>query len=591
MAQFFKFLFASCLGVLLAVFVLFSIGSLVIAGLAQQADQAVDVQPNTVLHLTLDKPIPEKTNNLQINPFEIPSRKVLGVREIIQTLENAKEDDDIKGIMLDVDALMTTGIVSTTTLREALLDFRESGKFIIAYAKYYTQGAYYLASTADRIYLNPLGMLDFRGFSVQIPFFKEMLDKVGIEMQIFYAGQFKSATEPYRLNEMSEQSKLQTREYLLTIYNDFLEDISVSRDIPVEKLKTIANDYEAGMAGGALSTGLIDALGYENEVRMYIRERLGLEEDEKIPTVTLEDYNRANPPSRDYSVRDKIAVVFAEGSIVEGEGENGVIGDEKYTEIIRDLRNDDRVKAIVLRVNSPGGSAMASENIWKELQLARDEGIPVIVSMSDYAASGGYYIASASDSIFAETKTLTGSIGVFSIIPNTRELLDEKIGIDFDSVKTSDFATGINPFFDLTPKEERFLQIFTDSMYETFLDRVAQNRDMTRDQVHEIAQGRVWTGTKAEEIGLVDRIAGLEDAIRSAATLAGIEEYRLTEYPRVKDPFQVLLEEWLNMESGNVSQALLRSEAPEWYGHYKLLNDMQGAKGVQARLPFVVKVE
>jgi protease-4 len=423
------------------------------------------------------------------------------------------------------------------------------------------------------------------------PFFKEMLDKVGIEMQVFYAGKFKSATEPYRLNEMSEQNKLQTREFLESIYRNFLEDISASRGIPVEDLKRIANNYEAGMASGALSSGLVDVIGHEEEVKQEIRERLGLDDDEKIPSVSLEDYNRSNPPLKDYSVRDKIAIIFAEGSIVEGEGETGIIGDDKYMKIIEDLRNDASVKAIVLRINSPGGSALASENIWKELQLTRDEGKPVIVSMSDYAASGGYYIASASDSIFAEPNTLTGSIGVLSVIPNTRKLLDEKIGINFDSIKTADMATGINILFDMTPKEERFMYSLTDSMYETFLDRVAQNRGMTRDAVHEIAQGRIWTGSKGQEIGLVDRIGGLEEAIQSAASLASLEEYRLTEYPRVKDPFQQLLEEWLNMETGNATQSLLRHEAPEWYEHYKFLKDIRNAKGVQARLPFVVEFD
>lgn len=588
MTQFLKNLLASCLGVILAAIVLFGIGSMIIAGIAQQADEPKDVKPNTVLHLTFDQPIPERTNNLQINPFEFQRRKVLGLQEIQETIIQAKNDDNIKGIFLDVDMLATSGIVSITNLREAILDFRESGKFVVAYAKYYTQGAYYLASAADKVYINPLGIVDFRGFAVQIPFFKEMLDKIGVDMQIFYAGQFKSATEPYRLTEMSDQNKFQTRVYLETIYESFLSDISESRGISVDELDEIASNYRGGMPEDALETGLIDALGHRNEAMSDLRERLGLDEEEKVPMLSLNEYHRSNPPDKDYSVRDKIAVVYAEGSILDGKGENGTIGDQKYTDIIQDLRRDERVKAIVLRVNSPGGSAMASENIWKELSLARQEGIPVVVSMGDYAASGGYYIASASDSIFAEPKTLTGSIGVFSIIPNTRELLGDKIGITFDSVKTTDMATGITPFFDLTPKEERFLQQRTDMMYETFLQRVAENRGVSRDSIHEIAQGRVWTGLKAEEIGLVDRIGGLEDAIDAASNLAGIETYRLSEYPQVKDPLQEFLEEIMGMDQSMTAERLLRKETPEWYPYFKFIKELRDAKGAQARLPFVV---
>jgi len=591
MTQFLKFLLASCLGVIIAVFVLFGIGSLVIAGIAQRSDEPKDVKPNTVLHLSFDQPIPERTNNLQINPFDFERRKILGLQEIRETITQAKTDDNVKGIFLDVDMLASSGIVSTTNLREAILDFRESGKFVVAYAKYYTQGAYYLASAADKIYVNPLGIVDFRGFAVQIPFFKEMLDKIGIDMQIFYAGQFKSATEPYRLNEMSDQNKFQTREYLGTIYRDFLSDISKTRDISVDALDEIANNYTGGMPEGALEAGLVDALGHRNEAMDELRQRLGLDEEEEVSMLSLKEYNRSNPPDKDYSVRDKIAVVYAEGNILDGKGENGTIGDEKYTNIIEDLRRDDRVKAIVLRVNSPGGSAMASENIWKELSLARQEGIPVVVSMGDYAASGGYYIASASDSIFAEPKTLTGSIGVFSIIPNARELLDDKIGISFDSVKTTDVAAGITPFFDLTPKEERFLQQRTDMMYETFLQRVAENRNMSRNSVHEIAQGRVWTGLKAEEIGLVDRIGNLEDAIETAAGMAGIETFRLSEYPQVKDPLQELLENVMGMEESMVAEQLLQKETPEWYPYLKFIKELRDAKGAQARLPFVVNFD
>ena len=587
MGQFFKFLLASCLGIFLAFFLLMGIGGLVIARVAQQAEKPKAVKPNTVLHLTFDNPIPEQTNNLELDPFDLKNRKIIGLNEMINTLERAKKDDNIKGIFLEVDGLASVGVTTTAAVREALEDFKSDGKFIIAYSKYYSQGAYYLASAADQVMVNPLGMIDFRGFAAQVPFFKDMLDKVGVEMQVYYAGKFKGASEHYRLNKMSDENRMQIREYLDDIYESFLEDISASRNLSTSQLHQLAAEYVGMDPQAAVNAGLADKVAHREDALNELRGRLGLDGEEKVPMASLEEYNLSNPGSKNYRVKNKIAVIYAEGTIVDGKGAPGSVGDEKYTEYLQQIRRDDNIKAIVLRVNSPGGSAMASENIWKELSLAKAEGKQVVVSMGDYAASGGYYISAMADSIFAEPTTLTGSIGVVLAIPDASELLDDKAGIHFASVKTGPYATGITPFYPLSSGESRLLQKRTDDMYETFLQRVSEGRGMSRDSVHAIAQGRVWTGERALAVGLADRIGGLDQAIASAASLAGLDEYRLTEYPRVKDPFQQLFEQWFGEENVRAN-AILKSELGEYYPYLRFAQELKNSRGLQARLPVLI---
>ncbi|MCB9274916.1 MAG: signal peptide peptidase SppA [Lewinellaceae bacterium] len=587
MGQFFKFLFASCLGIFLAFFLLAAIGGLVIMGIAKQAEKPQAVQPNTVLHLTFDNTVPEQTNNLELDPFNFKQKKVLGLKEAIRTISEAKEDDNIKGIFLEPDALSVGGLATADVLRQALLDFKSNGKFIVAYSKSYTQGGFYLASAADELTCYPIGVIDFRGFSAQVPYFKDMLDKVGVEMQVFYAGKFKGASEPYRLNKMSPENRMQIREYLEDVYQEFLADISASRNISVEQLRQMADEYVGIDPKKAAEAGLIDKAIYRDEALGILRERLGLDEADKINMISLEEYNLGKPEHKDYKTRDKIAVIYAEGEIVDGEGKPGNIGDEKYVKFINSARKDDKVKAIVLRVNSPGGSVLASENIWRELTLAKADGKPIVVSMGDYAASGGYYISTMADSIFAQPNTLTGSIGVVGAIPNASKLLDDKIGIHFDSVKTGPFSTGLTPFYPLSPAETQLIQNHIKKTYEDFLQKVADGRGISRDSVNAIGQGRVWTGKRAIGIGLVDRIAGLDEAITAAAGLAGTDSYRLTEYPRVKDPLQQFLEQWIGEEDTG-AHAVLKAQLGEFYPYYSFLLQLRDSKGVQARLPVFI---
>ncbi|HHH49345.1 MAG TPA: signal peptide peptidase SppA [Saprospiraceae bacterium] len=583
MKQFFKFLFASCLGVFLAMGVLFLVGSWMATRAVSSASAAKPVKPNTILHLTFDKAVPEKTNNTQRAMTSLKEEDIVGLHDMVAAIGEAKSDNNIKGIYIDAMSIQM-GMATATVLRDALLDFKESGKFIIAHSKYYTQGAYYMASTADKVYVHPMGSIDFRGFSSEKAFFKDMIDKLGIKMQIFWAGQFKSASEPYRLNKMSEPSRLQVREYLEGIYQVFLTKLAASRNVSVSELRNIADNYLVRNAKDAVKYKLADQIAYKDEVLVDLRNRIGLGENDKIKTISISKYYKGHLPKQDFAVKDKIAIVYAEGIINLGKGTNGTIGDDKYTKIIRKLRKKDDIKAIVLRVNSGGGSALASENIWRELELAKEEGKVVVTSMGDVAASGGYYISCNSQKIFAEPNTITGSIGVVGAIPSLEKMMGEHAGIHFDTVKTGRFTSGISPFLDMSDEELRILQAGTEDVYQTFLSRVAAGRKMSVEDVHKIAQGRVWIGSKAKELGLVDEMGGLDDALAAAASLAGLEKYRTTEYPRIKEPLQQFIEDYLG---GNKDPSMaIQKELGEFYPYYKYLKEIKENKGIQAIIPY-----
>lgn len=590
MNQFLKNVLASCLGVTLAFGLIFLLGIFVFGALASSgSQQSVSVDENSVLHLTLSKSVPEQTDNIEMGAMAFKQEKVLGLADIVDAIEHAATDDNIKGIYLNPENGMGFGLATANTLRNALLKFKESGKFVYANSKYYTQGAYYLASVADTVYLNPLGGIDFHGFSAMIPFFKDMLDRIGVKMEVFYAGDFKSATEPFRLNEMTEKNRLQMREFLEPVYQNFLKDIAASRKKEVAELRDMADGLKVRTADDALALGLVDKIGYADEIIAQMKQRMGVKEEDKINIVTLEDYSSSYSKKKDYKAKEHIAVVYAEGDILMNEGERGTIVDQKYVKLLREIRKDEKIKAVVLRVNSGGGSAIASENIWRELQLIKAANKKVIVSMGDYAASGGYYIACNADKIIAEPNTLTGSIGVFSMMPNASKLFEEKLGIHWDTVKTTTYSTGVNPFYDVTGKEAEQLQYATEAMYATFLKRVADGRNMSTDSVHQIAQGRVWVGNRAKEIGLVDEIGDLDSAIAAAAELSGIEKYRLVEYPKQLDPMQEFINELTGQgEDQGIKSKLLDQEIAGYYPHYKQVKSWLTMKGVQARMPVII---
>ena len=585
MLHFFRTLFASCLGTLLALVAILLIGIAIAASFASEGNTPPELTPNTILRLTFNESIPELTNNAELDPFQsIKGDDLLGLHEIVATIENAKNDSRIKGIFLDMEMPSFSGYATVKSLRDALVSFKKSGKFIIAHSKFYMQSDYYLASVADKVYANPVGIFEVRGMVAEVPFYKNLLDKLGVKMQIYYAGKFKGATEPYRLTQLSTENKFQYRELLNDFYTSFLTDVATSRKLSPSQVADIVGNYKADSPENAKIHGLVDEVIYRQDVMDIFRKKLGFKENEKIPFVSLAGYHKANAPSKNYSADDKIAVIYAEGTIADGKSTPGNIGDLSYIKDIEKVSGDDRVKAVVLRVNSPGGSALASENIWYALKKLKKTGKPLVVSMGNYAASGGYYIACLADSILAEENTVTGSIGVFRIIPSVGGLLEDKVGVTFDTVKTGKYSQGLTVFFDIGEDEGRIMQKQVDFMYETFLKRVSDGRKLSRNAVDAIAQGRVWSGSDAIPIGLVDKIGNLQDAIKVAAKMSKSSDYRITEYPQVKNSVEQLFEDFMNPNDTETAIKRMSAEFPSWRPYIMDLHELRSAKGIQARM-------
>ena len=592
MGQFFKFLFASCLGTMLALGGLVLIGSAVVGSLVSNAESEVEVADNSVLRLDLAGFIPERANNLPVDPLSFDTEAKPGLHQLAQAIEHAATDEAIRGIVVDVEGV-AIGQASASVLRRSLARFKESGKFVLGYAPAYSQSAYYVASLADKLYLNPLGNVDLRGFGIEAPYVNEMLDKIGVEMQVFWVGEFKSATEIFRRNDMSDENRAQTRAYLENAWSVYVKDVAATRNMSEDELNRIADNYLARTAQASLDLGLVDELGYKSDLLIDLRERLDLDAGDDIPSISLSAYaaDRIKP---DVVIgKDRIAVVYAEGSIVDGEGGPGMIGGDEYAKLFRKLLHDDKTKGMVLRINSGGGSALASENMLHELIRFKEAGKPLIVSMGDVAASGGYYMACEGDVVLAEPNTITGSIGVFGVIPNARELLDEKLGIHIDTVKTGRFSTGISGYYPVEGEQAEIVTTSVEQIYDLFLQRVADGRGMTKAEVNEVARGRVWTGKKAEEIGLVDQLGSLEDAIAIAAERVGMDaddDLRLKEYPAIKTPLEELMEQLTGQEDKEpVARAALHQELNRLYPEYNYYREMLEMRGVQARLPYVVK--
>jgi protease IV len=593
MKQFFKFMFASCLGVFLAMFCLIVFGIVSAAGLAAGGEDGVtkEVKSNSIIEIKLESPIPELTDNVNKGPFE--SKKTMGLHDLTLALDHAATDDKIKGIIINSRFCMA-GYSTLSTYRKAIDDFKKkSGKFVFAYADYMSQGAYYMSSVADSVMIHPKGGIEFAGISAEIPFMKDLFTRLDVNWQIYYAGQFKSATEPLRLDKMSDQSRMQTREYIDGLYEMMLADVSKSRKISVSDLKSIANEYKLRTSTDAVKYKIADAEIYYDQFLDRLKTKMGVTGKDKLNSISLNDY-AAGVEKPTGSGKEKIAVVYAEGNIGYGSNsdEAGSIDGERYAKIIRKLRQDDKVKAIVLRVNSGGGSSFGSDLIWRELDLCRAQGKTVITSFGDYAASGGYYIAMASDSIFSEPNTITGSIGVFATIPGLQKTFKNKLGVSFDTVRTGQYSamSGVN--IDFTPEEARILQESVDTTYERFLNIVATNRKMTRDQVHAIAQGRVWLGTKGKELGLVDRLGSLDDAIKSAAKKANLTNYKISEYPKSKEGIQRILESITGEKpTDDMAKAAIKKELGEYSMYFDYISEMKKMKGPQMRIPFILNVK
>jgi protease IV len=584
MKSFFKTTLAGLIGSFIAILLVILIGFIVIAGIVSSGDETVELKEKTILHLELKTPLADRSGTVP-DLQSLKFNKKLGIRQITNLLEDAAQDEKIEGIFIE-PSVFVGGLATTEELRNALLEFKESGKFIIAHADLYTHKSYYLASVADKVYLNPAGMVQFTGLSAQIMFFKSMLDKVGIDPVIIRYGKFKSAVEPFMQNSMSEANREQTTKYISTFWNTMVEGISNQRQISVEDLNKYADSLYISSAQNALDYGLVDALLYKDQVEDELRKLTETELEKDLEYVALNKYAKAGNKFKitEKFSDNKIAVIYAEGGINTGKSDAETIGSESLAEEIRKVRKDSTIKAIVLRVNSPGGSALASEVIWRETILAQQEK-PFIVSMGDVAASGGYYIACAADTIVAQPTTITGSIGVFGLLFNAEELMNT-IGISMETVNTNKFADIGNPARKMTEFEKDNIQKGVNDIYSVFINHVADGRNMTADEIDAIGQGRVWSGTDALEIGLVDVLGGLGTAIQIAKEKAQLEEYRIISYPE-KDKFQKMFEEL----TAEVKIESMKEHTGFLFSYIQRLKKLEDMEGTQARLPFYIDIE
>lgn len=586
MKSFFKTFFASFLGsaVLLIVLVILLIGSFV-SSVAKSSETNVTLKPKTVLYMNLNYDIPERTNKNSIEMyFNIDDIDMAGMNDILNNIDAAATDSNIEGIFLDL-SMIGTSSANIEELRNRLISFKESGKFIISYSETYSQSAYYLASVSDKIYMLPDGILDIHGMASQTMFYKHLLEKLDIEMQIIRPAnnKFKSAVEPYFLDEMSEANKEQTSVLLNSIWNKICNDISVARNIDVNTINKLADDLTLMFnSQAAVEYGFVDELIYKDELLAKLHELTNTPDNKKLNIIKNTQYAKVRPEL--YKGEDKIAIVYASGQIFDGEGDDNKIGSTTLSAALRQARNDNKVKAIVMRVNSPGGSAVASEVIRREVELAAKEK-PVIVSMGNYAASGGYWISSTADYIFADPNTLTGSIGVFGTIPNFEGFLNDKIGLTFDEVKTnknSDFGTLSKP---LSPYQMTMMQKHVTETYDNFITLVSETRDLRKTFVDSIAQGRVWSGTDALEIGLVDELGGIDKAIAYAADKAGLTSYSIKEFPKQEDPFEDLFK---TETQEYYTKAVMKNNLGSSYKYLEAIENISRIEGIQALMPMVV---
>jgi protease IV len=586
--NFFKTFLASCFGSLIAFIVLGGLILMVFIGIVSNLSNSSDVttvKDNSVLHLKLDVPITEAEVEDPFEGLPIPGAvSSIGLLPLKQTIQHAKSDPKIEGIYLDVSMFMA-GYGVAREIRQALEDFKSSGKWIVAYSEFYTEQAYYLVSVADNVFLNPEGEIEFNGLAVEVSFFKRLFDKLDIKPQIFRVGDFKSAVEPFMLDHMSPENKLQLNELISDINTSMLNDISQSRKIEINRLREMSNKMLVTNSKTSVEFGLIDSLYYYDQVLQELRKRLSLDKDDAITFIKYSKYKKSFSTYSDS--KNEIAVIVADGEIFPGKASQGTIGSDTFAEELRKARTNDKVKAIVLRINSPGGSALASDVMWREIKLAT-EVKPVIASMSDYAASGGYYLAMACDTIVAQPTTITGSIGVFSVMFDMSSFLDSKLGITFDQVQTGEIGELITVTRPLTNVEKSIWQKKTDDIYASFTTKAAEGRGMSVEALRKVASGRVWTGTQAKERGLVDVLGTYEDALAIAAQKAGITgDFKTRFYPVQKS----FIQEWLMGMEENAETKALKASLGDHYGTYMQLKKLQTLQGSQTRMPYELILE
>jgi protease-4 len=580
------------LSTVIGLFVFFMIllfGIIFIAAVFGGGSDIVPVEKNSVIELDLSQVSNDYSGKFNFKDFDYFEAKHDGLSDVIKAIEAAKTDSKIKGISILNDN-SSLGMAQIKALREALIDFKKTGKFVMAYANTYTQNEYYLNSVANSIYLNPVGYLDFKGLSTEILLFKDFQEKYGIKMEVIRHGKYKSAVEPFLENKLSEANKEQITSLLNSLWNSVTNDIAKSRAVSVAKLNEIANELLARTPEMAKANKLIDIVAYEDVYHDDIRKILKVEKNEDYNTISILDYaENVATTSTDFTTKNKIAIIYAQGEIGSGEGDFNEIGEISMRRALHEAKKNKNIKAVVLRIDSPGGNALTSDLIWREIELVKKTK-PVIVSMGNYAASGGYYIACNANAIFAEENTITGSIGVFGLLPNFSQLTT-KMGINAEQVKTNENANDYSIFKPLDEKYKAFAQESVEITYNTFIARVANGRKMSLSQVDAISQGRVWTGAEAKKIGLVDKIGGMDDALAYAATLVKIKDYRTQNYPEYNKDFKDLLGN-LGVPFMQSKENLIKNElGEENYKVIEKLRKVQSRKGIQAVMPFEINIQ
>jgi len=587
MWNFIRSVFTIVIGIF--VFIFISIIGLIMIGSMMSSENDGKIKQASVLKLKLDKEIVERESEKIFNGVFLPGRATIGLVELKEAIEEAKTNENIKGIYLDLNRVQA-GFATLEEIRNALLDFKKSGKFVVAYGESYSEGAYYLASVSDKIFLPPTGMLEFNGLESELLFFKGTLEKLDIKVEVFKVGTFKSAVEPFILDKMSDANRAQMKSFMNSIYDTYLANVAASRKIEEAKLRKVSDSMLVHNASDALTYGLITDLDYYNKAETFIRSKTGQAEDEELNFVS---YNSLldNKAEKIKVAEDKIAVIIASGEIISGKGNDEIIGSETLAAQIRKARNDKHVKAIVLRVNSPGGSALASDVIWNEVVLTK--GVkPIIASMSDVAASGGYYISMACDTIVAQPNTITGSIGVFGLMLNMEKFLKEKMGVTTDREKTGQFSDIGSVTRTLTDYERKMIQKEVEQIYEDFTSKAAQGRHMPQDELKRYAEGRVWSGREALKIHLVDTLGGVSDAISIAAQKAGLKEkYDVVYWPEQKNMFWKQLLSGVGGDDEARVDAALQKELGMLYPYIRSVKDLDQLNGIQARMPYKLIVK
>ncbi|MFT7498391.1 MAG: protease-4 [Porticoccaceae bacterium] len=582
--NFFRKVLASCLGTTLAIILITFLGFFLVGIVASSFGNTdkVTVTSNSILKINLEDAVKDYVP-VTDDPFTMLFEEdSFQLSEVLNAIENAKYDDNIQGISIE-GGFINAGISQTQAIRNKLVEFKDTGKFITSYADFYTQKNYYLSSVADSIYVTPYGMVDFKGLSSERLFYKDFQDKYGVKMEVIRHGKYKSAVEGYLDNKMSDANREQISSFLNSIWSEFVDDIAVSRNMSVEELNVLADELQGRDSDIAVASDLLDGAIYKDEYNEVLEELAG----DEYKSVNIADYISTGKGRIRTTSSNKIAILYAQGNILYGKGDESYIGQESMIKAIRKIKKDSKIKAVVLRVNSPGGVALTADLIWRELELLKQEKT-LVVSMGNYAASGGYYIACNADKIFAEPTTITGSIGVFGTIPNFSGLA-KNIGINAEQVSTNKNSMGYSPYEPMTKDFYNVTKEGIERVYTTFLERVAEGRNMTYDQVDEVAQGRVWTGKEALEVGLVDELGSLDDAIAAAAELAELDSYKTSNYPRYKKDFE---DSFKGFPFMSIKENMMEKEMGEAnYKIYKEVQAMSQLEGIQMLLPYEIDIK